>query len=218
MIQVSPEILYYSVFKYDLAVRFARPDDIEKLGHIKARQFKNCKEFTLKDEGLLIKQSGIVYIIEEPNSGKIIATMQVELFESLNTFLGFYSNYYNYRVIPTPNLFPSFYLSKAATEDGYRKIGLNSYLRLLIINLAIAHPEVRSLTGVVYEEASRVKLMKKIGYKSLPITTKDENYVRPSVNQYFMCLDKSHFYSAKNYLEEEILDLKNRFKIKNYLA
>jgi hypothetical protein len=190
-----------------LNVRFTTPYDYKQLLDFRTAQFESAKEFDLINPSLLSTQTGQILIIEINN--KIVATMQYDL--------GINKHQLNSQTsarIPslTHKVLPCYTLTKAATAQEFRKIGLNSYLRLLIIKKA-KMLELNALVGTSFENSPRLNLLKEIGYDFYEVTQKDKTYIKSKGKVYFLVLPKEKFNFAIEKLELETLELIQQYNI-----
>lgn len=191
----------------DLLVRLANSNDTDSLTDFRIQEFKTAKEFELLNPNLLSYQSGHIFIIETQN--KIVSTMQVEKCISTSIFEEKCATF-----IPEGyNSFPSFYLSKGATSKEFRNLGLNSILRKITLEFALADRTIESLTGVAYENAPRLHLLENIGYTFIEAELKDKTYTRPNGKVFFLSLKRQDFKKAHELLCKEIEMLSNQVRI-----
>lgn len=197
----------------ELTVRMSTREDAPELNIFRIKQFSDSKEFELRSSDLLNNNHGDTLVAEMCINEKkrIVSAMQLELFKNKNEFLVNYNPYYDFKELPL--CYPSIYISKVATETSLRKIGLNSYLRLLTIKEIAINVGIKSLTGIVFEGASRVRLMKELGYKNIMIQQKPTGYLKPKVSCYFMWLEHKNFSDAIAILEKEVLELQTLYII-----
>jgi len=192
--------------KKTITIRFATEADKEKVGDFRKEQYKTAKEFKVLDESVLYKQRGKVFVAEL--DGEIISTMQIEEISDAETLHNISAT-----VIPSWfNHFPTLYLSKGATKTEYRNTGINSYLRLITLQLALS-TNIQSLVGTAYEGSSRINLLKRIGYTTTTTTIEKEyqNFNTPL----FLCLERSKFVNAIELLKKETEYLVNEYTIVN---
>lgn len=179
-------------------VRFATPEDNDAISELRLTEYRKAKEFTIVDESMIAKQRGMVLIAENEEK-QIMATMQMEVYNSKED-LSEASIFY------TPadfSLFPTLYLNRAASSSRFRNKGLNSLLRKKAFEFAIEHPEMKSISGAVYEGAPRINLLKNLGYHFTETEEKIQ-YLVPNSKVYFIYLERASFESAKETLENII--------------
>jgi hypothetical protein len=193
--------------KPTITIRKATLDDIEQLTEFRISQFKTAKEFRVVDTKPFSEFKGTVLVAEMEN--EIISTMQ---YQKLCNFQELILNE-TFQIPKEFDGFETFHLSKGATVKKYRNTGINSYLRLLILHVAIANDSIKSLTGSAYGSAPRMNVLKRIGYNIVDTQDLDFRYLEPIDNPVFVWLDRVNFVTAIELLETEIEDLKNNYKI-----
>ena len=193
--------------KSALTIRFANSADNDSLTNFRIAQFKSAREFELVDFTLLAEQRGAIYIVEL--NGEIISTMQYELFNHPSKLC----DSTHVHIADSFQDFNTLYLSKAGTLKEHRNMGLNSYLRLLILQTAIDSSSINSLTGVAYENAPRLQLLKRIGYEFINATLVDLKYIIPNGKVFLLNLRKEKFAKAHMILTNEIKEMSETFKI-----
>ncbi len=196
-----------------LIIRYATHDDYKKLAEFRIEQFLSANEFTVKSPEKLANVAGEVLIAE--NNKGIISTMQFEPMPS-HAFFKEYSNA-NFLSEPRTDIYPSFYLSKAGTTKEYRNTGINSILRIIIIQKALANNSILSLTGCGYENGPRLNLLKKLGYDFSEIKLSETAYTIPKGKFFFLCLERNQFQTAIELLDEETTQLKESFSLEYQL-
>ena len=193
--------------KQTLTIRYATSADSDRLTNFRISQFKTAKEFEILDLKSLSKQSGAVYIVEL--DGELISTMQFEVV----------SNYDNLQILTHThvpkqfNLFNTVYLSKAATTKEHRNSGLNSILRKLTLISFLNDASINSLTGIAHENAPRVHLIEKLGYKFTDVNPLNFNYAVPRGRVFFIELERERFNKAISFLQDETAELNQQFQI-----
>lgn len=193
-----------------LTIRFATKEDSENVTNFRVAQFKTSKEFELLNPSLLSKQSGKVLIAEIDS--QIVSTMQ---FEKCNDEVELNSRITNF----LPNNFvniPCYVLSKGATINNLRNTGINSYLRLLVLEKAI-NEEVTALVGTSYENSPRLQLLKDLGYNFYEVEEKPNDYIKPFGKVFFFSLEKNKFNFAYEKLISETKPLRTDFNINNLI-
>ncbi len=191
-----------------LTIRNATAADSECLTDFRISQFKTAKEFELLKPDLLSYQNGQIFIIE--TNKEIISTMQVEKCTTRKDIEDKCSN-------SIPDDFkelPTLYLSKGATSKDYRNVGLNSILRKITLETALADPSIMSLTGFAYENAPRLNLLLKIGYSFVEANRESCKYTKPYGKMFFLKLNRSSFEQAYNYLASDVYDITKSFSLK----
>ena len=189
-----------------ITIRYATIDDAENVASFRIEQFKSAKEFQIIDLNAVGKQRGKIFIAEIDE--EIISTIQMEVindgvvFEKIATCL-IPENFKSYKTI---------YLSKGACAKEYRNIGLNSFLRMLILQDAIKNENILSLSGTAYSDAPRINLLKKLGYKLVEIPP-NLNYAIPLGKELFLCLKREKFNTAYKLLQDETQELESNYTI-----
>lgn len=193
-----------------LTIRYATSVDRERLTDFRICQFKTANEFLLLIPEMLSQQRGHIYIVE--HEGEIVSTMQVEYCLSIETFQHL-SGSLCLKNKPQENIFPLLYLSKAGTVKPLRNSGINSFLRLLTLRNAIQREEIKALTGIAFENAPRLHLLEKIGYRFTEISMSKDDYTMPLGKTYFLSLQRELFFQAIQKLEVETMELQQAFNI-----
>lgn len=195
--------------KPTITIRQATLDDKEQLTEFRIAQFKTATEFTVLDTKPLSEFKGQVLVAEIDN--QIISTMQVQKLSNRQELIGNETGH-----IPDEfDGFETFYLSKGATIKEYRNSGINSYLRLLTLKIAIADHSIQTLTGTAYNNAPRMNVLRRIGYNIVDTYDVVHDYLQAKDNPVFIWLDRAKFISAIGLLETEIEELTNNYIIIN---
>jgi len=171
-------------------VRYATAADNSILTTFRIDQFKTSREFEVLNFSRFNECRGKVYLVESEEV--LVSTLQTEKIERLQDLI-------RYAHVQVPEGFshlPTLYLSKGATVKAFRKTGLNSLMRRLVLAEAIADPSVQSLTGVGYEHSPRLHLLQEIGYILKEISLLDETYTRPNGKVFLLTLSRDKFQVA----------------------
>jgi hypothetical protein len=173
-----------------LQVRYATAADNSSLTAFRIAQFKTSREFEVLDFSHFNECRGKVYLVE---SGEVlVSTVQMEKIDSLQDLV----RYAHVQIPEDFSRLATLYLSKGATVKAFRKTGLNSLIRRLVLEEVIADPTVQSLTGVGYEHSPRLNLLKDIGYVLTEISLLDETYTRPIGKVFLLTLTRDKFQAA----------------------
>jgi hypothetical protein len=194
-----------------ISIRQATLEDREKVTQFRIDQFRSAKEFTVANTDVFSVMKGKVLIAEL--NKEIISTMQFQTLTNKDELIHSSTEY-----IPDSfNSFSTLYLSKGGTTREFRKTGINSCLRQIILQLAFDDLSINSLTGVAYENAPRMNILKTIGYTTTETYTINKTYLMPTENPLFLSLSRQNFLTAISLLETEITELKNYYSIANTL-
>lgn len=194
--------------KLTITIRQALLEDSQRLSEFRIAQFKTAKEFQIIDTKSLSEFKGQVMIAEVNN--EIISTMQFQKLSNLNELI----LNQPFHVPKEFNEFETLYLSKAATLKEYRNSGINSYLRWLILKIAITDNSVQSLSGSAYGSAPRMNVLKRIGYNIVDTHVVDD-YLLSQDNPVFIWMRRIQFESAINQLNNDLVELRNNYKLIN---
>lgn len=188
-----------------ITIRQATLDDNEQLTNFRISQFKTAKEFELLGTKDFSSQFGSVWVATRDN--EIISTMQAEILANIHLL--------NSKVnCSMPNNFLTFdtlYLSKGATKKEYRNTGLNSLLRLYILQSIIDTTTIKSLSGIAYENAPRLNLLNRLGYELAEISDWDNSVFKPVGKVFLLRLDRDNFNFAITEIKTETEGLNQLF-------
>jgi hypothetical protein len=197
-----------------IVIKTATAEDNAEIALFRTRQFSESSQFLLRNAALLNESRGETIIArkESEEGSSIISSMQVEYFGNIEALIEIYKPYYKLEGIPS--CCPLIHVSKAATNNDCRAMGLNSYLRLLLLKeIALPAEQVAAVTGIVYENGPRVALMRRLGYRSKVIRCSPSFYLVPLSTSIFMWLDRKDFGNAITILEQETKDLLTNYSI-----
>lgn len=193
-----------------LVIRMAEHQDNNSLFDFRVSQFSTAKQFKLVKPQMLSAITGYNYIVE--HNDEIVATMQAERILEKRDF-AHQSGTCFLTTEPAEDSFPTMYLSKAGTVSNFRSMGINSYMRLLILKEINRNTTIQSISGVGFENSPRLNLLRKLGYSFMEISISKDDYTRPMGKTYFMNLSRSSFAKAIRILERETSQLTQQFKI-----
>lgn len=184
----------------------ANDNDIDQLTKFRIEQFQTAKEFKVinTDDFSILRDQ--VYIVRYKN--QIVSTMEYDILNSIEELE-------SKRKFICPRdivKFKAMHLSKGATLTEYRKIGLNSLIRRLMLKEALKQNDIKSLIGCVYENAPRFNLLKKLGYSVHEIVELNNSLLSYS-KLYLVCLDRKFFTTAIDILDFELNSLEKNFKV-----
>ena len=190
-----------------ITIRYATIDDVENVANFRIEQFKSAKEFEIVSTELISELKGQVIIAELDNV--IISTMQFQTLANREELVKCETAY-------IPDIFDGFqtcYLSKGATSKEFRNTGINSYLRMIILNYAVQNNRINSMTGTAYKSAPRMNVLKRIGYKIIETYDIIQNYFISKDTLLFLWLERDDFNSACKLLQEELQELESNYSI-----
>ncbi|MFN8277213.1 MAG: hypothetical protein U0T84_07010 [Chitinophagales bacterium] len=191
--------------KPTIIIRQANLDDSEQLTDFRISQFKTAKEFELLGTKDFSSQYGNVWVATRDS--EIISTMQAEILANI-----YLLNSKVNCLLPDNFLtFDTLYLSKGATKKEYRNTGLNSLLRLYILQSIIDTTSIKSLSGIAYENAPRLNLLLRLGYEFAEISDWDSSVFKPIGKVFLLRLDRDNFNSAITEIKTETESLYQHF-------
>jgi hypothetical protein len=146
-------------------IRPARYDDQEAINRLRVAEYRHSDEFTLVRDTAILWDGNVAesVILAAWDGRSCVATMQAQVAQDearAAEILGV-------SLAGLPGAYPALVLTRAATDRGYRRSGLNSVLRY---HLLFAAEAVRSVIGVVYEGAPRCNVLCRIGYEFFPVS------------------------------------------------
>lgn len=180
-----------------MTTRLATDVDFAAVAALRLAAYRAAPQFTITDEAAVTRWDGQVLVAETPDLG-LIATMQAiacETLEQLRTGSG---------SLP-PNEFnalPTLLLNRGATLPGLHYRGLNSRLRMLALEMALADKRIQSLTGVVYAGAPRLNLLRKLGYAFFAVAPHSHEHITGNTAEYFVVLQRAQFAQASKRLTD----------------
>ena len=189
--------------KPTINIRLATLDDTQKLYHLRHSSFSETEEFKLINADYLKIQRGSVYVAEY--NSKLISTIQFEVVEKISDLIEKSGT----NIIEDREILNTIYLSKGATERKFRNTGINSIIRLFALNEALRNATINSITGIGYENAPRLNLLKHMGYDLIEASSFDYDFIVPNGKVHFLYLNKQYFKQAITLLEKMMRDLEN---------
>ena len=175
-------------------VRLATAADREAVATLRLAAYRTAPQFSILNEVTIADCKGQVLVAECPKAG-LVATMQVvecQAAEDLRRHGG--------RLPPAAfQGLPSLLLNRGATWPGWHYQGLNSRLRLLALDGALADERIQSLTGYVYDGAPRLNLLRELGYAFAPVTESDHHLCGHTA-ELFVWLRREQFTAAREKL------------------
>lgn len=194
-----------------ITIRLSTSTDDEAIGDFRVEQYKTANEFQMMDFLPIRKIEGDNIIVEVDN--KIISTMQFKIANTLEEI--YILNHYNLPGLSSEKvLLPSLFLNRGATSYEYRKFGLNSLLRKVVLQKYL-NSNIQSFSGVVYEGASRTNIVKRIGYNFFELEGENDPNFKTVVKTFYIQLQRNKFSSAISLLEEDLKEIYTNFKIIN---
>ena len=177
-----------------VTVRLATAADREAVVTLRLAAYRTAPQFTILNEAAITGCEGQVLVAECPDAG-LVATMQVVECQTAEDLRRHGGN------LP-PAAFqglPSLLLNRGATRPGRHYQGLNSRLRLLALDGALADERIQSLTGYVYDGAPRLNLLRELGYAFAPVTENDHHLCGHTA-ELFVWLRREQFTAAREQL------------------
>jgi GNAT superfamily N-acetyltransferase len=144
-------------------IRRATVEDAELVTELRLTAYRQAQQFRLSD------QSPIRWTSEDEKHvvlgawngcGQLVSTTRGEVYLDYDAA----EQAMECRWKSSPELFPALLLGKGATQKEYRGTGLHSALRYHFLSAA-REAGLRSVLGIVFENAPRTRLMERIGYE-----------------------------------------------------
>lgn len=180
--------------------RFARASDAEQITLLRKRNYdESATDFVYHNLDELEWQPGNpqeIVIVACNENRQIIASIQAIVFPDKNAA----ENYLHKKLPLAETDFPALYLTRGVTDPEYRRTGIHTLIRYHFIDIA-EHMGMHSLIGVVFEKASRVELMKKLGYEFTPFEGFDVLTIYPENPTNIAVLHREKFDSALKMIE-----------------
>lgn len=149
------------------SVRIATEADRDAIGRLRQEAFLSSPDFHMSDNDWAKNhlswgtEDDCSVVLGVWDGTELLATMRAEIVADKNAADLIFDG------ASTPGNhteWPAIMLSRAATQAGYRKSGLNALMRMHFI--AAAHRSgIRRLYGYVVQGAARTKLMSELGYE-----------------------------------------------------
>ena len=163
-----------------VTVRLATAADREAVVTLRLAAYRTAPQFTILNEAAITGCEGQVLVAECPDAG-LVATMQVVECQTAEDLRRHGGN------LP-PAAFqglPSLLLNRGATRPGRHYQGLNSRLRLLALDGALADERIQSLTGYVYDGAPRLNLLRELSYKFFDVNAHSYKHITRNTFVFF---------------------------------
>ena len=178
-----------------IIVRFAEPIDFGAVAALRLAAYRAAPEFIIADEEAVTRWSGQVLVAVCPVNG-MVATMQVVYCDTATQLQEPGGS-----APPTSfSAYPTLLLNRGATLPGRHYHGLNSRLRLMALNMALADARVQSLTGLVYAGAPRLNLLRELGYVFTRVEESPHQHITGNTPEFFVALLRPQFVEAQEKL------------------
>ena len=144
-------------------VRRARRSDAKQIAELRLTAYKHARDFQLSEEAPMLWTSmdeQFVVLAAWERDGQAISTTRGEVYNGYEAAEQAMECAWD----ASPADFPALLLGKGATLRRYQGTGLHSALRYYLLSAARNSP-IRSLMGIVFENAPRTRLMARIGYE-----------------------------------------------------
>lgn len=142
-----------------LTVAVATPSDCTEVTELLRDSYSRSPDFIVQEDSYFEDHfAGRCAVLIVRSEGQLISTMRANLI-SCSADIG-----YEDQGRLTDQLVPALHLSRAATIRDSHTRGVNSMMRLFCLETALSLG-LQSLTGYVYQEASRTRLMSELGYR-----------------------------------------------------
>lgn len=184
------------------SIRVATRADMAEIGELRVSEYRRAGEF------VVIDSTGLLW--DERDEADVILGAWDEADRALSTMRGsVVSSREEAEALLECSLpvddsaLPALVLGRAATRSTFREAGLNSALRYYFLSFALDAP-IRSVLGVVFDQAPRTELMKSLGYVFLrPAQTwrKEVQAIQP---QFIACLERSRISDACEALRSKV--------------
>ena len=176
--------------------RLATAADFEDVAALRLAAYRAAPEFTVSDEATVTRWDGQVLVADCSGNG-IVTTMQFIPCHSIHDF----SHHNGSLPVVAFTAFPTLLLNRGATRPGRHYQGLNSRLRLSVLETALANPQIQSLTGFVYAGAPRLNLLRALGYSYFQVSGEDVTFGKHT-EELFVALQRSQFATAAEQLRQ----------------
>ncbi|MDO7886636.1 hypothetical protein [Hymenobacter cheonanensis] len=179
-----------------ITIRLATAADFDAVAALRLAAYRAAPEFTIADEAAVTRWDGQVLVADCSANG-LVATMQYIPCRSLADLAHFNGS------LPAVEFkaFPTLLLNRGATRPGRHYQGLNSRLRLAMLETALADPQLQSLTGFVYAGAPRLNLLRALGYSFCPVSGADITFGEHT-EELFVALPRTQFAIAAEQLRQ----------------
>lgn len=181
-----------------ITVRLATPADFEAVAALRLAAYRAAPEFTVSDEAAVTRWDGQVLVADCSGNG-LVATMQCVPCHSLAE-LGHHNG-----SLPAVAFaaFPTLLLNRGATRPVRHYQGLNSRLRLAVLETALTDSQIQSLTGFVYDGAPRLNLLRALGYSFHTVSGEDgTGTFGEHTEEFFVALQRPQFATAAEQLRQ----------------
>lgn len=187
-------------------IRKSTCDDRTTLASFIYSQYKNANEFAIA-EGNVLNATGTQLLVEI--NQKIICVMQYDIIRNISKL----QSAAMLETVIDFAYFPTCYLSKAATHNEFRNIGLNSLLRYYIISNLSSYEDIRSLAGTIYQGAPRERLLRDLGYIFTEVIDSHLSGFISNRRLYFVHLLRNNFEKALKILKNETIQISQKFNV-----
>lgn len=164
-----------SAIRMNTQVRELGVADAEALFELRRLSYRASRDFALVGDEACLRwgpeDEASVVLGAFDDEGRMIATMRGQIihdYELLEQQAGLARS--------MPPLFPTLYLSRAATLGENEGTGLNALLRLRLLEYALEH-SMSSLSGMVTQGAVRARTLLDLGYRFFGDARDDEGLV-----------------------------------------
>ena len=180
-----------------ITIRLATAADFEDVAALRLAAYRAAPEFTVSDEAAVTRWDGQVLVADCSGNG-IVATMQVVRC----LYIADLARRSGSTPPPVFSAFPTLLLNRGATQPGLHYQGLNSQLRLFVLDTALTDAHVQSITGFVYAGAPRLNLLRELGYMFSPVVANPHEHVTGHTPEFFVALQRPQFALAAEQLRQ----------------
>ena len=179
-------------------IRRVEKKDRDQINALRIREYSHSDDFILlKPEKLLWGDSDDRNVVLGAwnGSGRMVSTMRAVLAVDRETAMNCVAC-----TVPDYVGFPAVVFDRAATDTGYRKLGLNQAIRYHLLACVIENG-IKTILGPVYQGAPRTVFMKMLGYEFVIPGESWQDKLQPQKQRLLGILDSAKMASALDLLQ-----------------
>jgi hypothetical protein len=182
-------------------VRLASKKDQDQITNLRLKEFGRSKDFKLLKPGLLKwneidNNNNVIEVLHKGN--EVIGTIRVILVFNKKEAIHFIEC-----EPPVKLSFPALVFNSAVTKKAYQGIGINQILRYYCLTAAMDQ-DINIVMSPIYQKATRIKFMKKLGYQCHTLTHSWQKKLLPNSPRELAVLNRNQFSNAIKIIEKSI--------------
>ncbi|MBT6341624.1 MAG: hypothetical protein HOJ48_20265 [Desulfobacula sp.] len=189
-------------------IRLVSEQDQDKITNLRLKEFSRSKDFKLLKPELLKwneidNKNNVIAVLHE--GCEVIGTIRV-----IPVFNKKEATHFLECDLPVKIDFPALVFNSAVTKKAYQGIGVNQILRYYCLTAAIEQ-DINVVMSPIYQKATRIKFMKKLGYQCHTLTHSWQKKLLPNSPRELAVLNRNQFSNAIKIIEKSIPKLIQKY-------